>query len=772
MAGGTALSAEQGVAGLAGGAGPRALDPFERAGGWLRSAIASSVAHPGDGTDRGLADVCRAVLALDALGQVTALPQAFRASCARAIDLLQDPGTGLFAERAGATPDPSFPLDEVRSTRLAAQALDALGRRPAYPLAFATSWVECVRGWPDSIDWGHPDGVEEVTLALLLLAHRAEIDADAQAPAQLHAALDALERAQDGRTGLWGGETVPLARRIEATFRIVSFLQYTHRPVQRVTRILDAVLSACPAEGGLGELLHDPAGAVTAVSLLAGLPGAGHAAEASARALTGAYADVLALQEPSGAFRAGAGDQGEAGEVRRTWLRVATLALIARRHPDVAQPPVGWRAPRRPAPGYSPPAAVLTEHERQVAPLWIRALPELEARLGERGAAVPDVSVIVPCHDLGRYLHEALASVAAQRAPAVEIVVVDDGSTDEFTALVLAHWRTRGLRVLAQDHAAPAGARNLGVRETLGRWVCCLDADDRLRPEFLARAADVLDARPEIGLVSGHVQLFDERDELLGLEVTDLVSALADNTAASASLFRREAWERVGGYHGGWRTSGIEDWDFWLRLLEAGWRAHTLPQPVLDQRIRAGELSEGMYDPATRAPLVEELVARHGDAYAQHAGTVFVAQHRRWAELRAQAAELERSAASWRAQALAWRQRAVSAEGTLRAREALDAAVERERAWWESHARTWAREAADAESALAAQKQWIAELERARAWWETQSTSWQAAATERDRKIEELRGWIEELERGKSWWEEQAARLQRRAGDRKSGGHG
>ena len=153
MAGGTALSAEHGVAGLAGGGGgPRALDPFARAGGWLRSMIASSVAHPGDGTDRGLADVCRAVLALEALGQVTALPQAFRASCARAIDLLQDPGTGLFAERAGSTPDPSFPLEEVRATRLAAQALDALGRRPAYPLAFATSWVERMRGWPDAID--------------------------------------------------------------------------------------------------------------------------------------------------------------------------------------------------------------------------------------------------------------------------------------------------------------------------------------------------------------------------------------------------------------------------------------------------------------------------------------------------------------------------------------------------------------------------------------------------------------------------------------------
>ena len=91
----SAVNGQAGVAG--GGGGPRALDPFERAGGWLRSMIANSVAHPGDGTDRGLADVCRAVLALEALGQVTALPQAFRASCARAIDLLQDPGTGLFA---------------------------------------------------------------------------------------------------------------------------------------------------------------------------------------------------------------------------------------------------------------------------------------------------------------------------------------------------------------------------------------------------------------------------------------------------------------------------------------------------------------------------------------------------------------------------------------------------------------------------------------------------------------------------------------------------
>ena len=119
---------------------------------------------------------------------------------------------------------------------------------------------------------------------------------------------------------------------------------------------------------------------------------------------------------------------------------------------------------------------------------------------------VPLVSCIIPVYNGADFLAEAVTSVLAQRHPALEVVVVDDGSTDD-TPRVAASFGER-VRYVRQDNAGPAVARNTGLAKTRGELVAFLDADDRWHETKLARQAAVLEAQPELDYLVALVQNF------------------------------------------------------------------------------------------------------------------------------------------------------------------------------------------------------------------------------------------------------------------------
>src|SRR5437867_457309 len=115
---------------------------------------------------------------------------------------------------------------------------------------------------------------------------------------------------------------------------------------------------------------------------------------------------------------------------------------------------------------------------------------------------MPRVSVVIPCYNLGRFLDEAVDSVLAQTFQDFEIVVVDDGSTDQETQRLLADYRKPGTRVVRSPNRGLPAAKNLGLAETTGPYVCMLDADDRLDPQLLAKSVAALDGDPSVAFVS------------------------------------------------------------------------------------------------------------------------------------------------------------------------------------------------------------------------------------------------------------------------------
>ncbi len=186
--------------------------------------------------------------------------------------------------------------------------------------------------------------------------------------------------------------------------------------------------------------------------------------------------------------------------------------------------------------------------------------------------SAPRVSVIVPTFNRARLLRAALDSALAQTLPDLEVIVVDDGSTDDTTAVLAAVGDAR-LRCLQQAHRGVSAAVNRGLAVARGAYVARLESDDLWLPDLLALLVAVLDARPEVGVAYAKGQPMDAAGRPLpqthGMPQRFADDALRsmvyeDFTCNVATLARRASVERAGGYDESLPAN--EDWDLWLRI--------------------------------------------------------------------------------------------------------------------------------------------------------------------------------------------------------------
>lgn len=185
------------------------------------------------------------------------------------------------------------------------------------------------------------------------------------------------------------------------------------------------------------------------------------------------------------------------------------------------------------------------------------------------------MSAIIPTYQRPADLRLALASVLAQTYPAeaIEIVVVDDGSADDGAARVCAEHGDR-VRYLKKPNGGVSAARNHGMAAATGAYLALLDDDDEWRPTKIARQVEVLERRPEIGMVITDVERMDadrvgfeifRRREFIPVDGWVLPHVLRNPALAPASaMFRREVFTAVGGFDTALRTA--EDLDFHLRV--------------------------------------------------------------------------------------------------------------------------------------------------------------------------------------------------------------
>ena len=225
---------------------------------------------------------------------------------------------------------------------------------------------------------------------------------------------------------------------------------------------------------------------------------------------------------------------------------------------------------------------------------------------------MPRVSVVIPCYNAHRYLAETLASVRAQTFRDVEIVVVDDGSTDPATAASLAALDP-DIRLVRKPNGGLSSARNAGFAAATGEFVLPLDADDQIAPEMLARAVAALDDDPQAGFVHAWIDVFgDERG--VARKTWNFFEQLATNQLPYCMLMRRAAWSDAGGYDETMRE-GYEDWEFNIRLAKRGIRGIQLAAPLFRYR----RLASGMLLSVSQrrhARIWRAMRRKHADLYA------------------------------------------------------------------------------------------------------------------------------------------------------------
>lgn len=200
----------------------------------------------------------------------------------------------------------------------------------------------------------------------------------------------------------------------------------------------------------------------------------------------------------------------------------------------------------------------------------------------------PLISVVIAAYNAERYLAEAVESVLAQTYQPVEIIVVDDGSTDGTLSVAEAY--AERVRVEAQPHHGVAATLNHGLALAQGAYLSILDADDLWLPTKLVQQAELLAAQPEIDFVFCLAQNFisPEVDAAQAAQwQVNFDPAPAYNKGTM--LIRRAAFARVGGFDPTWQIGDFLDW--YAKAVEAGLTSAMVPQVLYQRRVHGQNLT-------------------------------------------------------------------------------------------------------------------------------------------------------------------------------------
>lgn len=232
---------------------------------------------------------------------------------------------------------------------------------------------------------------------------------------------------------------------------------------------------------------------------------------------------------------------------------------------------------------------------------------------------VPRVSIIIPCFNDGNYLPEAVASARRQTHPAMEIIVVDDHSTDAMTLALLERLRHKGISVIQSPSGkkGPSAARNTGIAAATGEYILPLDADDVIAPAYAAKAAAILDADPTVGICYCHARYFGLKSGPWKLPPYSFEELLCGNMIFATAMFRKSDWARIGGYEES-LLAGLEDYAFWLRLTASGAQVHQLDEQLFFYRVKAGSRSSQIACNEAHVRAFAQVHAVCADIFANH----------------------------------------------------------------------------------------------------------------------------------------------------------
>lgn len=222
------------------------------------------------------------------------------------------------------------------------------------------------------------------------------------------------------------------------------------------------------------------------------------------------------------------------------------------------------------------------------------------------------VSVVVPFYNMEEFLEETVDSVLKSTYPDLEIVLMNDGSTDRsFEIASRLAEQYPSVTLYTQENRGVSAARNRAISLSRGTYILPVDADNRIGEEFISRAVEILEKQPDVKVVCPKSVFIGARTGEWKLPVFSLRLLAHKNMMDTCAVYRKSDWERIGGYCE--EIIAREDWEFWISMLKDGGRVVRLDYVGLYYRIR--ENSKRVSDRSLKKRVVDILNTRHPEFF-------------------------------------------------------------------------------------------------------------------------------------------------------------
>ena len=240
----------------------------------------------------------------------------------------------------------------------------------------------------------------------------------------------------------------------------------------------------------------------------------------------------------------------------------------------------------------------------------------------------PLVSIITPCYNQAQYLPEALDSVLRQTYPNWECIIVNDCSSDNTEEVALSYCKKddRFRYCPLNQNQGLCTARNNGISMGSGKYILPLDADDIIGDSYLEEAVKVFERRKEVKVVYGEGVYFGELSGPIENKPYQFERLLVENMFYNSVFYRREDYDRVGGYHV-YMDKGMEDWEILLSILDENAVVVKLPQICYYYRIRNNSMLRSLTS-EKRLEMLLRAYEHHKELYDRYFPNPILYVHR------------------------------------------------------------------------------------------------------------------------------------------------
>jgi glycosyltransferase involved in cell wall biosynthesis len=231
------------------------------------------------------------------------------------------------------------------------------------------------------------------------------------------------------------------------------------------------------------------------------------------------------------------------------------------------------------------------------------------------------VSIVIPFYNLGAYLPDTISSIERQTFSDWDLIIVNDGSTEEASVQVLNEYRSK-YTVYDKINGGLPETRNFGISRTNSEYIVCIDADDTIEPTYVEEMYNSMHKDCEIGISTSWVRLFENENAVWKTSDFDPLMLLRSNCLHVSSMFRRKCWEEVSGYNES--MVGYQDWDFWLSIVERGYHWKTIQKPLFNYRVRSNSMVKSSNK--RRSELLGQIIEKHESLYKKYMKEIIIAQ--------------------------------------------------------------------------------------------------------------------------------------------------